>query len=390
MPSYRILMLATCPFPAPQGTQVCIQELAEELAGAGHRVTLITYGFGEGELSNPSFVHRRAPSVPGHGRITAGPSWERPLADALLVWEALRACREASQRSAPFHLVHGHNYEGGIAAAMVGVLAGLPSLYHAHNLMEDELPSYFASRGRKRAASFLGKMLDASVPGWSDAAVSVSQSALETIRRFHPAQDVTWLPPSISSLPEAVEPQERPNPAELVYLGNLDGYQNLGLLLEALSILKRRGVRCRGVIVTREPLDSLDRELSRRDLADIVFLAPHRSFAEAVWWMKRARIALLPRTVRSGYPIKLVNYMMAALPVVACEGGANGLGLKEGVRTCPDNDAEAFADALEELLGHTELRKTLGAAAKAASVRFSSGESLQTLEEVYERLIQAV
>ena len=70
-PRRRIALVAACPFPTSQGSQVFIHQLARALAHAGHEVDLVTYGFGE------------TAGVPSH-RLRAGPSFEKPLWDALL------------------------------------------------------------------------------------------------------------------------------------------------------------------------------------------------------------------------------------------------------------------------------------------------------------------
>ena len=41
--SYRIAVVAACPFPSLRGSQVLIRELAEGLAHAGHAVHVVTY-----------------------------------------------------------------------------------------------------------------------------------------------------------------------------------------------------------------------------------------------------------------------------------------------------------------------------------------------------------
>ena len=44
-----LAMIAACPFPTRQGTQVTIKHLAHALADRGHDVHLCTYGYGEYE-----------------------------------------------------------------------------------------------------------------------------------------------------------------------------------------------------------------------------------------------------------------------------------------------------------------------------------------------------
>ena len=55
-----IAMIAPCPFPTHQGTQVLIRHLSTALARAGHDVHLVTYGYGEYEEDFLFHLHRAA------------------------------------------------------------------------------------------------------------------------------------------------------------------------------------------------------------------------------------------------------------------------------------------------------------------------------------------
>ena len=48
--SLTIAMVAACPFPAPRGTPIRALRLAEALAARGHRVHVVTYHYGQGEV----------------------------------------------------------------------------------------------------------------------------------------------------------------------------------------------------------------------------------------------------------------------------------------------------------------------------------------------------
>ncbi|HET6347226.1 MAG TPA: hypothetical protein VFH51_20005, partial [Myxococcota bacterium] len=53
-----VVMLAACPFPTHQGTQVFIRHLATALSRAGHHVHLVCYGEGDPDEALPFTVHR--------------------------------------------------------------------------------------------------------------------------------------------------------------------------------------------------------------------------------------------------------------------------------------------------------------------------------------------
>ena len=63
-------------------------------------------------------------------------------------------------------------------------------------------------------------------------------------------------------------------------------------------------------------------------------------FEEVRSLLAAATIAALPRTVCTGYPIKLLNNLGMGLPTVAAEGSARPL---PGVMSVPNHDAEQMA-----------------------------------------------
>ena len=85
------------------------------------------------------------------------------------------------------------------------------------------------------------------------------------------------------------------------------------------------------------------------------------SFDEVRAYLAASSVAALPRTVCSGYPIKLLNYLGMGLPTVAARGSAQEL---PGVVAVPNHDPGAMAAALRSLLEDTPRRRRVGAAAR--------------------------
>jgi hypothetical protein len=108
---------------------------------------------------------------------------------------------------------------------------------------------------------------------------------------------------------------------------------------------------------------------------------PHGAWEEAWGQLRRARVAVLPREVASGFPIKLLVYIKAGRPVVACEGGAQGLGAQDGVWVV--RGAEGLAQACWSLLGDEGARAAWGARASVAAGRYSWSAAVDEVERVY-------
>src|SRR5207237_7979458 len=138
-------------------------------------------------------------------------------------------------------------------------------------------------------------------------------------------------------------------------------YQNLGVRLRSFARVRARVPGARLVIATHAVRDVA--LAAPRDGVEIVRAA---SYDDVRARLDGADVAVCPRTERSGFPMKLLNYMAAGKPIVASAGSAKGL--RDGVtaRVVPDGAAEAFAAAVVEPLRDPEARGRLGGAARAA------------------------
>ena len=107
---HRVAMVAACPYPVPQGSQVLLRDTALALHDRGHDVHLVVYGYGIGENHTGLPIHR-CRHVPGARKTAAGPSLAKPVLDV-----ALAATLRRVVRTHHLDVVHAHNYEGLLVA----------------------------------------------------------------------------------------------------------------------------------------------------------------------------------------------------------------------------------------------------------------------------------
>jgi glycosyltransferase involved in cell wall biosynthesis len=105
------------------------------------------------------------------------------------------------------------------------------------------------------------------------------------------------------------------------------------------------------------------------------------SYDEVRAHLAEADVAVSPRAERSGFPMKLLNYMAVGKAIVACAGSAKGLEDGRTGRVVPDDDPSAFAAAIRDLLRDPAERARLGAAARRGV------ESPEAWEQVLDRLV---
>ncbi|HEY2773595.1 MAG TPA: glycosyltransferase family 4 protein [Candidatus Binatia bacterium] len=408
----RIALVAACPFPSPQGSQVFVGQMARHLATAGHEVHLLTYGQGSG-LAPDGVVHHRIARLPGDDSSRSGPNLAKPFLDVLLAQRLARIVRERR-----IDVVHAHNYEAAVAALAARMISGAPVVYHSHNLMGDELETYFAGGVLRRFAAGIGRMLDAQVPPRADRTIALCDwSARALVAAGCQAEKITVIAPAVEddgALPDGATARRALGIGDgdfvVGYVGNLDTYQNLELLVAAMSRLignaaaRGAGGRPRLLVVTHgggaplRPLlaaagleagleAGLKAGLKEGQAAIVVEDADFEQVRRA---MAASDVLALPRRLGSGYPVKLLNYMSAAKAVVSAGCGSKVLTDGVDAVVVEDDDAQAFAAALVALREDPRRRKALGEAARR---RFLAGMTWQAvlprIEAVYDGLREA-
>jgi len=150
----------------------------------------------------------------------------------------------------------------------------------------------------------------------------------------------------------------------------------LDVLMEAMALLPEVGL----LLVSASPLDAFE-GMGLARLRTVVT----SDFAEVKALVAAADVAALPRTVCSGYPIKLLNNLALGVPTVAAAGSALPL---PGVVPVPNHDAPAMAAAIQGLLADGQVRRRMGEEAREHVWAHASWDARAAdLEAVYESVL---
>jgi len=388
MQTLRIAMVAPCPFPTSQGTQVLIGQLAQALRKRGHRVHLVTYHYGDKSLNFPGPL-RRSWRLPISGKLGSGPSPQKLLFDMLLAIQLNKLVQEEKVQ-----IIHAHNYEGMLVGLIIRRLRKVPLVFHTHNTMTHELPSYTCSPLARHMAEWLARLLDHQLPWRADACIAVSPDIAAFIRQHGAAADRIWtIPPAIEADQFEMDAEyihgAQKGGAHLFYAGNLDAYQNFNLILESLTEVVVYYPQCFLEVVTNSSPTRFLEQVERMGLRERVHFTQTTSFRVMRELLADCDLALLPRVSPYGFPIKLLNYLAAGKPVVICQGSANGIQHLVNGWVVTDNDARGFAEAIVSLLGNPGLRHRLSENAwKTVREKHSWEQWVPRYEEVYQKTLQ--
>jgi glycosyltransferase involved in cell wall biosynthesis/predicted SAM-dependent methyltransferase len=165
------------------------------------------------------------------------------------------------------------------------------------------------------------------------------------------------------------------DPDLIVYAGRLHRIKGVDGLLEALAKLIRERPEARLVICGQgEEEDRLRAFTARLGLASVTF-AGRVDNAECLSLFGRAAAFVLPTTASEGHPKALIEAMACgAACVVTDVPGSNEL-ISDGENglVVPPNDSNALAAALLSILGHEDVRSSLGERATESVARLDIG-----------------
>lgn len=148
------------------------------------------------------------------------------------------------------------------------------------------------------------------------------------------------------------------DPADVVVVGRLLPHKRVDLLVEALSVLRKRGTPVTAQIVGTGPQgEVLQRQVAELGLRDlVVFRADISSQSLLYGVLKAARVAVFP-SEREGFGIAVLEALACGVPVVttsAPDNLARHLVTRSGGGIVCPPDADSLADAITTALAWTD------------------------------------
>jgi glycosyltransferase involved in cell wall biosynthesis len=361
--------------PGTKGGSVHVTAVAHGLARLGHDVhVLVSPGDG--------------PFPPGPVRwIPMGP----PLGAKQLRWLRRSAVRRIAERiHADAIIERYYNFGGeGIAA---GVSIGVTTALEVNAPVIDYAGSVKSRIDRALLVQPMRRWRERTCER-ADVIITPTAAILPPATPPGKILELEWGADTETFSPEALgtPPFQRPTPITAIFAGAFRNWHGAVHLVRAMRKLRARGRRDIGAVFVGDgpELGHVRREAAGLEGMVFTGAVPHTAMPAA---LKSADIGVAPFDVRAhralslGFywsPLKIFEYMAAGLPVVApavdripalVEHG------REGLLYDPDDEG-GIAAALERL-GDPELRRELGANARARAVReYSWKAHCEAIEE---------
>ena len=203
--------------------------------------------------------------------------------------------------------------------------------------------------------------------------VVVSPSTRDDLRaRFLPGDSIRVIPNGLDHARFAPDASVAVEPGLIVFVGRLEYYKGVDILLDAWSRIVARKPDARLVLVGAGTAgDDLRARAAQSPQAEQITFAGFVSEAEKIDWMRRAAVVVQP-SHKEGWGLTVLEANACGTPVVATDVP----GLRDSVRPdvnglrVPRADPEALADAVGRVLEDPDLRGRLSAGALDWASRF--------------------
>lgn len=381
------MMLAPTPYFSDRGCHVRIYEEAKALHALGVDVRIITYHLGRDLPPIPTY---RTWSVPWYNKREAGPSWHKPYLDIFLLYRALQVAKKFKP-----DIVHAHLHEGAFIGILLKKWLKIPLLFDYQGSLTAEIAAHgFVAKGSHLYRLFA--CLEQAINRGADLIVTSSTSSAATL-------ETDWKVPSssVATVIDGVDadffkPLEKEEPKKKLhlplgvtiigFLGLLNEYQGVDILLQAACLLKQRNTKCHFLIMGFPEKEYVEKS-RRLGLENLMTFTGKIDYENAPRYLSVCDIAVSPKISLSEANGKLFNYMACGLPTVVFDTPINREILGDTGIYARFGDPTDLADKLTALAEDNENMQEVARRVRTKAVEEHSwsnrGVKLRTL---YQRL----
>lgn len=384
----RVLFLSPQPFYQERGTPIAVKIALEALSKKLHTtdathptIDLLCYAEGS-DVSIPGVRIHRIPTPSFLKGVRPGISVKKLLLDVIFLFSTLSlVIKSRKERYAIVHAVE----ESVFIAWLVKKIWGIPYIYDMDSSLSMQVTEKWG--WCKPLYPLLHSLERLAVRG--SIAVAPVCDALHVIATDHGSphtvilRDVSLLPSSSTSKltrAEAFGSHIGVEQPVILYVGNLEAYQGIDLLLESFALIKHHNSRPHLVIIggaaaSIEHYQSKTINLGCENC--VSFLGP-RPVADLKEYLELADILVSPRIKGNNTPMKIYSYLHSGRALVATDLPTHRQILDEEISILAPCSPEGFSQGLKKLIEERSVREQLGTSAKERAEKLYTLEAFET------------
>ena len=362
----NILLLAPHPFYQQRGSPIAVNLLLQVLSERGDTLDVLAYHEGE-DVQLPNVSLNRIPALPFIRQVPPGFSWKKLVCDILMFFSALRLVYHGR-----YHFVYAIEESVFISLLLKWVIK-IPYAYDMDSRLSEQLIEKYRLLSSVRP---ILRYLERLAMRNARAIVPVSDGLLtdkelRSMRKIVFLRDVSLLADDNNIALGAEQTNLKAeldlrSACVLMYVGNLQPYQGIDLLLDGLALVAKSRTHAHLVIIGGEELE-IKKYIDKANRLGIGrrvhFLGP-RPIADLRQNLAQADILVSPRIKGNNTPMKLYSYLHSGTATLLTDLAAHRQVASGDIALLVKPSPVALSEGMLTLIDDGDLRLSLGAAAK--------------------------
>lgn len=353
----KILILAPHPFYQERGTPITERLLCQALTELGHEVHLLAFPEGA-ELAMAGLTLHRV-HAPGFLRgVQSGFSTRKLITGVFMLFQAILL----AGRLKP-DVVYAVD-ESVFMACAIKALFGRPFVYAMDGSIPDQIveshPRLHGWRSCLHRIFRLGVNPALAVVPVCPGLARIARERYEP-RHLIELHGISLLDERTPREPVGLRERFRIHGHVFMYVGNLERYQGIDLLLEAFTLHRKRR-RDDALVVIGGPAALVEQHRKRTGelgcAASVHFLGPEPASRMASFFQE-ADVLVSPRLKGANTPMKLYSYLDSGRAVLATRLYTHTQIITDAEGVLADPTPEQFAEGMRRLADHPDLRERL-------------------------------
>ncbi len=362
----KILLIAPQPFYQDRGTPIAVRLLAQTLGEQGHDIHLLVFHEGE-EISMPNVTLHRSFPLPGISNIMPGLTWKKIFCDFFLFLKSIQLIRTQK-----FEFIHAVE-EAVFMAVIIKKFTKIPYIYDMDSCMSLQVVDKFPLLRWLRSAM---EWLEKKAVRNSSGVIAVCQALAETAQGFAPnklvakIEDITLLTNSEEG-DDSLRERLGITGLILMYIGNLEKYQGIDLLIESFQEALSKKANLNLVIIggSKEDILFYQQRAEQLGIGKNVFFCGQRPVHMLGYYLGQADILVSPRTQGNNTPMKIYSYLDSGKPVLATRLPTHTQVLDDSIAFLVEPEIQEMATGIAFLAGNASRCHELGLSAKKRVMR---------------------
>jgi glycosyltransferase involved in cell wall biosynthesis len=388
----KILVLAPHPFYQPRGTPIAVDLLVRALSERGDEVHVLAFHEGSNRVYDRVQIHRIRPFIDVR-RVRPGLSIKKLFCDVHLFFRFVSLVRKGR-----YDMVHAVE-ESSFMAMVICSMMSKPYVYDMDSSMTTQVVNkmrFLAPLGGvlRFIESLPMRYAEAVVPVCDELANDAFCAGAKNVVVLKDISLIRSMD-GCSSVPENgcdILREELSLPSKIVmYIGNLEPYQGIDLLLESFALVRLKTDAAALVIIGGCERDIQKYRLAAEHLGierSVHFLG-YRPVENLMHYMSQSDVLVSPRTIGVNTPMKIYSYLDSGVPVLATDLPTHRQVVNRSMAMLAPPEKNAFAEAMIRLLSDETLCRRLADQARRFIEQEHSYSSFKTtVHRLYDYLEQ--